>query len=365
MASGAATDDDSPVSSPTLSPKNRLKFLCSFGGKILPRPSDGHLKYVGGDTRVLVVPRSVSFSDLKKKIQGMFHRCNAIKYQLMSEDLDTLVTVSSNEDLAHMLDEYDRIDALHPRSPSSSSSPRFRLFLFPSRFSSSSPTAAAAYDHAAATLDQRYVDAINSVVPGSPRRAAIFTISAASSTATSPTSTIDGPGALLGLRTNAQSSGGGGMHRVQSTPNLGRGMERVNSTPNLGGGGGDNRLVSQMSNGATSPQHHHNHHQHQHYHQQHQYYLQQQHHNHWQQTPGLSSYRVQAAGGSGPWRAGVAPRHEAWGCRVPQPAARGVLHPGVGAGNIGVRIPEESSSARPSRSSSPFRAPPRKPVIWE
>lgn len=44
-----------------LSPKSRLKFLCSYGGKILPRPTDGQLKYVGGETRILSVPRSVTF----------------------------------------------------------------------------------------------------------------------------------------------------------------------------------------------------------------------------------------------------------------------------------------------------------------
>lgn len=39
----------------------RFKFLCSYGGKILPQPSDGQLKYVGGETRVICVPRSISF----------------------------------------------------------------------------------------------------------------------------------------------------------------------------------------------------------------------------------------------------------------------------------------------------------------
>lgn len=38
-----------------------LKFLCSYGGKILPRSTDGKLRYVGGHTRVLSVDRSISF----------------------------------------------------------------------------------------------------------------------------------------------------------------------------------------------------------------------------------------------------------------------------------------------------------------
>lgn len=47
------------------SPKNRVKFLCSHGGKILPRPADAHLKYVGGETRVISVPRDITFQGMR------------------------------------------------------------------------------------------------------------------------------------------------------------------------------------------------------------------------------------------------------------------------------------------------------------
>ncbi|TQE10162.1 hypothetical protein C1H46_004218 [Malus baccata] len=30
---------------------SRVRFMCSFGSKILPRPHDSELRYVGGDTR--------------------------------------------------------------------------------------------------------------------------------------------------------------------------------------------------------------------------------------------------------------------------------------------------------------------------
>ena len=41
-----------------------IKFLCSYGGKILPRYTDGTLRYAGGLTRVLAVDRSISFTGL-------------------------------------------------------------------------------------------------------------------------------------------------------------------------------------------------------------------------------------------------------------------------------------------------------------
>lgn len=53
---------------PTLSPRSKLKFLCSYGGKILPRPADGHLKYVGGETRVIAIPRDIKFSGFCRSI---------------------------------------------------------------------------------------------------------------------------------------------------------------------------------------------------------------------------------------------------------------------------------------------------------
>ena len=38
-----------------------LKFLYSYGSKILPRHSDGQLRYVDGLNHVLAVDRSISF----------------------------------------------------------------------------------------------------------------------------------------------------------------------------------------------------------------------------------------------------------------------------------------------------------------
>lgn len=120
----------------------RIKILCSFGGRIVPRPHDGVLKYVGGETRVLAVPRSICFRELKKKVEDMFKtEVAAIKYQLLSlaEELDVLVSVTCDEDLVHMLDEYDRLEA--KRSPTTS--PRFRVYVFTPQATAPHPSAAA------------------------------------------------------------------------------------------------------------------------------------------------------------------------------------------------------------------------------
>ncbi|KAL8140795.1 hypothetical protein V2J09_006816 [Rumex salicifolius] len=79
-----------------------------YGGRILPRPSDGHLRYVGGHTRVVSFLRSVSFSELMAKLSEMCGHPVALRCQLPNEEMDVLVSVKSDEDLASVIDEYDR-----------------------------------------------------------------------------------------------------------------------------------------------------------------------------------------------------------------------------------------------------------------
>eukprot|EP01018_Ginkgo_biloba_P039929 Gb_25639 [translate_table: standard] len=134
---------------------HKVKFMCSFGGKILPRPSDGNLRYVGGETRIITVNRSIGFMELMKKMMDIYGQALLLKYQLPDEDLDALVSVSSDEDLENMMDEYERL-----LEGSSEGSSRLRVFLF----------SAVDYDlsHPSAMSDPRnseqwYVDAVNGI----------------------------------------------------------------------------------------------------------------------------------------------------------------------------------------------------------
>eukprot|EP00250_Pteridium_aquilinum_P016311 c23044_g1_i1 orf=626-5191(+) len=129
----------------------RVKFMCSFGGRILPRPGDGTLRYAGGDTRIISVSRYAKYSDLMHKMGRLYGQPVLMKYQLPNEDLDALISISCDEDVENMMEEYDRLQ-------SSEGSNRLRIFLF-------SP---AEHDllHANGTVDIRntdqiYMDAIN------------------------------------------------------------------------------------------------------------------------------------------------------------------------------------------------------------
>ncbi|KNA15263.1 hypothetical protein SOVF_099770 [Spinacia oleracea] len=94
------------------STSNTIKFLCSYGGKILPRPSDGQLRYVGGLTRVVSVHRSISFSELMTKLENLCGYSVSLRCQLPSEDLDVLISIKSDDDLVNVFEEYNRASSI-------------------------------------------------------------------------------------------------------------------------------------------------------------------------------------------------------------------------------------------------------------
>ncbi|KAF0902870.1 hypothetical protein E2562_019165 [Oryza meyeriana var. granulata] len=104
----------------------RMKLLCSLGGRILPRPGDGTLRYAGGDTRIVSAPRGVALGDLFARLAEAYGGATgphfAVKYQLPDEGLDALISVSSPEDLDNMIEEYDKL---------AGASPKLRVFIFP------------------------------------------------------------------------------------------------------------------------------------------------------------------------------------------------------------------------------------------
>lgn len=143
--SGAASWEDQPLHHPS-----KVKFMCSYGGKIQPRPHDNQLSYVGGETKILSVDRSIKFSSLINKLCALCEADVCFKYQLPGEDLDALISVTTDDDLEHMMHEYDRL--CRP----SSKPARLRLFLFPA-----TPPSVCSGDMK--TERERFVEALNSV----------------------------------------------------------------------------------------------------------------------------------------------------------------------------------------------------------
>ncbi|PON58264.1 Mitogen-activated protein kinase kinase kinase [Trema orientale] len=101
----------------------KMKVLCSFGGKIIPRPSDGKLRYVGGETRIVGIRKDISWQELTQKLFSIYNQTHVIKYQLPGEDLDALVSVSCDEDLQNMMEECNELGTRE-------GSQKLRIFLF-------------------------------------------------------------------------------------------------------------------------------------------------------------------------------------------------------------------------------------------
>ncbi|TQE03060.1 hypothetical protein C1H46_011231 [Malus baccata] len=155
---GSGTDQASDECGDDSVSGKKIKLLCSFGGKILPRPSDGMLRYVGGHTRIISVRRDVSFNDLVQKMVDTYGQPVVIKYQLPDEDLDALVSVSCADDLDNMKDEYGK---LVERSPDGSA--KLRVFLFSASEVDPSGVVQLGDLH---NSEQRYVDAVNGITDG-------------------------------------------------------------------------------------------------------------------------------------------------------------------------------------------------------
>ncbi|CAL1389540.1 unnamed protein product [Linum trigynum] len=147
-------DEPPPLSS-------KLRLMCSYGGRIVPRPHDKSLCYVGGDTRIVVVDRQASLSGLSAKLSTTLlnGRPFTLKYQLPSEDLDSLISVTTDEDLDNMIDEYDRTFTGASSKPS-----RLRLFLFPTKPDSSQSIGPILENSAA--KDEWFLNALNGATAG-------------------------------------------------------------------------------------------------------------------------------------------------------------------------------------------------------
>ena len=153
--SGSGTLDDSLSS-------GKMKFLCSFGGKILPRPGDGKLRYVGGETHIISIRYNILWEELMKKTLGICSQPHTIKYQLPGEDLDALISVSSDEDLQNMIEEYHGLE-------SHEGSQKLRIFLVPLGESEETSTTEA-NTVLQSDPDYQYVVALNGVIDPSPKK---------------------------------------------------------------------------------------------------------------------------------------------------------------------------------------------------
>nr|XP_043622457.1 uncharacterized protein LOC122594040 [Erigeron canadensis] len=138
------------------SQRGKFKFICSSGGKILPRPCDGKLRYVGGQTRLVSIQKSFSWLELVKRTNEYCNESYILKYQLPGEDFDSLISVSSDEDLHNMIEEYNGLGIID-------GSQRLRIYLIP-LIESETTCAIEANADQLQIPDYQYIVAVNGIV---------------------------------------------------------------------------------------------------------------------------------------------------------------------------------------------------------
>ncbi|KDP43823.1 hypothetical protein JCGZ_23031 [Jatropha curcas] len=138
----------------------RVKLLCSFLGSIMPRPQDGKLRYVGGETRIVSLHRDIGYEELMNKMRELYEGAAVLKYQQPDEDLDALVSVVNDDDVTNMMEEYEKLGY-------GDGFTRLRIFLFshPDQDDSSHYV-----DGDERDSERRYVDALNNLNDGADFR---------------------------------------------------------------------------------------------------------------------------------------------------------------------------------------------------
>ncbi|XP_061951810.1 uncharacterized protein LOC133674614 isoform X1 [Populus nigra] len=144
--SNPGSNDDTP----------RVKLLCSFLGSIMPRPQDGKLRYVGGETRIVSLPMDISYEELMSKMRELYDGAVVLKYQQPDEDLDALVSVVNDDDVTNMMEEYEKLG-------SGDGFTRLRIFLF---LNTDQDGSAHYVDGDGRESERRYVDALNNLNDG-------------------------------------------------------------------------------------------------------------------------------------------------------------------------------------------------------
>lgn len=131
--SASATVTEGTKVSPRRSNNNgrngKLRVICRYGGNIVSQ------RYVGGDTRIVALPHAAetSFATLVSHLAvtlGVSYDFK-VKYQLPDQELDSLISIATDEDVQIMMEEHGYLTC----EPSSAPKTRIRLFLFPSKTS--------------------------------------------------------------------------------------------------------------------------------------------------------------------------------------------------------------------------------------
>lgn len=212
--------------------------MCSYGGHIISRPTNRSLCYLGGETRIVVIEHHPSLANLSTKLSRSLldDRSFSLKYQLSNEDLASLISITTDEDLDNMIEEYDCIlqssstGAAAPGggegNTGSSHSSCLHLFLFPSNPDSASSSIGSFLDDSKSKT--WFIDALNSAMGIGIN--GLSADSASSASRTTPPTHVVSASAVEALVVPSLSSPSSSFSRVGTPPTSSATMAKM-STP--------------------------------------------------------------------------------------------------------------------------------------
>ncbi|CAH8387711.1 unnamed protein product [Eruca vesicaria subsp. sativa] len=132
----AAVTEGAKAVTPKSTNNGKLRVMCRYGGSVVSLPHTKSPRYVGGDTRIVAVPPSAetSVASLVSHLAvalGISYGFK-VKYQLPDQEVDSLISVETDEDVQIMMEEHGYLTC-GEYSSSSVGKTRVRLFLFPSK----------------------------------------------------------------------------------------------------------------------------------------------------------------------------------------------------------------------------------------
>ncbi|XP_024989889.1 ecdysone-induced protein 74EF-like, partial [Cynara cardunculus var. scolymus] len=244
----------------------KIRLMCSSGGHIVPRPHDKSLCYVGGETHMVVVDRHTTLVDLTHRLSKTILRSSSsstaggftLKYQLPTEDLDSLISVTTDEDLENMIEEYERLNS----SSAVSKSSRLRLFIFPAK--PESVSSIGSFLENSTKSEDWFLNALNGTTSGFSDTSSVNNLLGLDDEISLPEKKEVNQKGLLTTNLIGNNSGQdvhsipdspmmettssfGSASSTPSQPNLPPVSGNVDDHPKVGGGGGIEEMFSQMS----------------------------------------------------------------------------------------------------------------------
>ncbi|KAI3524228.1 hypothetical protein L1887_02880 [Cichorium endivia] len=95
------------MAAPSSSSK-KMKLHYGYGGKFMMSGNGGKLRYIGGTNKIMTVDRGITYTELIVKLWDMCGPSMILRCKLPMDDDDLLVHLTSDEDLAYVMEEYDR-----------------------------------------------------------------------------------------------------------------------------------------------------------------------------------------------------------------------------------------------------------------